>query len=192
MKPKNAAGADPGRPWPRARRACVLAAGLAGVAPLAAACTGGGSSQGGSGGGPGGVTVQKIDSFAACMRSHGVANFYLSHSTGSSSSNGAPVLSILGYQVTGVNPQTSQFQSAMKACRHVLGIHPPSQAVEHKQFVQLLKEAACMRSHGYPDWPDPSMGPNGQGIMDPGPPPGVDTNSPRLQAVAKACGEGLP
>jgi len=74
----------------------------------------------------------------------------------------------------------------------VLGIRPPSQAVEHKQFVQLLKQAACMRSHGYPDWPDPSMGPNGQGIMDPGPPPGVDTNSPRLQAAAKACGESLP
>jgi hypothetical protein len=193
MKSKTGVGADPGRPRPRGRQAAVLAAVLAGVALPAVACSGGGSANGGASSGPGGVTVQKIDSFAACMRSHGVANFYLSPRSGTPSpSSSQLVLNFLGYQVTGVNPQTLQFQSAMKACRHVLGIRPPSAAVEHKQFVQLLKEAACMRSHGYPDWPDPSMGPNGQGIMDPGPPPGVDTNSPRLQAAAKACGEGLP
>ncbi len=102
------------------------------------------------------------------------------------------VLSFLGYEVTGVNPQSPQFQSAMNSCRHVLGIHPPSQAVQHRQFVQSLKAAACMRSHGYPDWPDPSTGPNGQGIMVPGPPADVDVNSPQFQAAAKACGEGLP
>jgi hypothetical protein len=192
MTSKTGAGAHTGRPRPRARRACVLTAALTGAALLAAACSGGGSGKGGASSVPGGVTVQKMDSFAACMRSHGVANFYFSHSADTPSPNGPLVLNFLGYQVTGVNPQTQQFRSAMKACRHVLGIRPPSQAVEHKQFVQLLREAACMRSHGYPDWPDPSMGPNGQGIMDPGPPPGVDTNSPRLQAAAKACGESLP
>lgn len=190
---KSKTGAGPGRPWPRARRAGVLAAVLAGVALLASACGGNGTPNAAAGSGPGGVTVQKIDSFAACMRGHGVANFYLSpQSSASSPSSSQPVLSILGYQVTGVNPQTLQFQSAMKACRHVLGIKPPSMAVEHKQFVQLLKSAACMRSHGYPDWPDPSLGPNGQGIIDPGPPAGLDVNSPRVQAAAKACGESLP
>lgn len=191
MESRTRAGADPGRPRPRRRRAGVLAAILAGVALLAAACGGSGTPNAGASSGPGAITVQKIDSFAACMRSHGVANFYLSPRSGTPSPNGPPVLSFLGYQVTGVNPQTSQFQSAMKACRHVLGISPPSTAVQHKQFVQLLKSAACMRSHGYPDWPDPSLGPNGQGIMDPGPPPGVDVNSPRLQAAAKACGESV-
>ena len=190
MRFKTGADADPSRP--RGRRAGVLAVVLAGVVLLAAACSGSGSPQAGASSGPGAITVQKIDSFAACMCSHGVANFYLSPRSGTPSpSSSQPVLSFLGYQVTGVNPQTLQFQSAMKACRHVLGIRPPSQAVEHKQFVQLLKEAACMRSHGYPDWPDPSLGPNGQGIMDPGPPPGVDVNSPRVQAAAKACGESL-
>jgi hypothetical protein len=185
-------GADPGRPRPRGQRAGALAATLAGVALLAAACSGSGSPSAGASSGPGAVTVQKMDSYAACMRSHGVANFYFSQRTATPSPNGSPVLSILGYQVTGVNPQSAQFQSGMKACFHLLGIRPPSQAVQHKQFVQLLKEAACMRSHGYPDWPDPSLGPNGQGIMDPGPPSGVDVNSPQLQAAAKTCGESLP
>ena len=192
MKSKTGAGANPGRPRPRRRRAGGLAAVLAGVVLLAAACSGSGAPNAGASSGPGGITVQKIDSFAACMRGHGVANFYLSPRSGTRSpSSSQPVLSILGYQVTGVNPQTLQFQSAMKACRHVLGIKPPSTAVQHQQFVQLLKSAACMRSHGYPEWPDPSLGPNGQGIMDPGPPPGLDVNSPRVQAAAKACGEPL-
>lgn len=187
-------GAVPGRSQAQAQglRAVVPAAVLAATALLLAACGGSGSPRAGAGSGPGGVTVQKLDSFAACMRDHGVLNFYLSHPSGTPSPNGPPVLSILGYEVSGVNPQSSQFQSAMQSCRHLLGIRPPSQAVEHKQFDQLLRAAACMRSHGYPDWPDPSLGPNGQGIMDPGPPAGVDTNSPRLQAAAKACGEGLP
>ena len=156
---KSKTGADPGLPWPRARRAGVLA----GVALMAAACSGGSTPNGAANSGPGGVTVQKIDSFAACMRGHGVANFYLSPRSGTSnsSSSAQPVLSILGYQVTGVNPQTLQFQSAMKACRHVLGIKPPSTAVEHKQFVELLKSAACMRSHGDPGFPDPPQGPGG-------------------------------
>lgn len=116
MESKTRAGADPGRPRPRRRRAGVLAAILAGVALLAAACGGSGTPNAGASSGPGAITVQKIDSFAACMRGHGVANFYLSPKTGTPSPNGPPVLSFLGYQVTGVNPQTSQFQSAMKAC----------------------------------------------------------------------------
>lgn len=185
----NADEGKAGRGLRRPARAGLLAAVLAGVALLATGCGGG---KAGASGGPAGFTVQKMDSFAACMRGHGVANFYPSprNSTPNASSNQI-VLSFLGYQVTGVNPQTAQFQSAMKSCRHILGIHPPSQAVQHKQFEQALKQAACMRSHGYPDWPDPSMGPNGQGIMVPGP-ANVDTNSPQFLKAAKACGMGAP
>lgn len=171
-------------------RAVALAAVLAGLALLAPACGGGGSAKADGGGGPGGFTVQKLDSFAACMRGHGVPNFYPSPKSAQPNPGSSQVvLSFFGYQVTGVNPQTPQFQSAMKACWHILGIHPPSQAVQHEQFVQALKQAACMRSHGYPDWPDPTTGPDGQGIMIPGPPAGVDVNSPQFQKTAKTCGE---
>lgn len=157
---------------------------------LAVGC--GGKANPAAGNGPGVVSVQKIDSFAACMRGHGLPNFYLSPRSAQPNPSGSQiVLSILGYQVTGIDPQTAQFQSAMKSCRHILGIRPPSQAVVRKQFEQALKQAACMRSHGYPDWPDPSMGPNGQGIMIPGPPSNVDPNSPQVLKAAKACGVGL-
>lgn len=176
---------SPARPRVRA----VFAAAAAAVALLAVACSGGAGNPG-TGSGPGGITAQKMDSFAACMRGHGVLNFYPSPkgSSPSPASTGV-VLSIVGYQVT-VNPQTPQFQSGMKACHHILGLRPPSQAVVHKQFVQALKQTACMRSHGYPGWQDPSEGSDGQGLMVPGPPPGVDTSSPQFLKAAKTCGVG--
>jgi hypothetical protein len=40
-----------------------------------------------------------------------------------------------------------------------------------------------MRSHGYPDWPDPD--PNHLGFRIPG---SIDTNSTQFQAAAKTCG----
>jgi hypothetical protein len=184
--------ADDGKagPWPcRRARAGLLAVILAGATLLLAAGCSGGPAQSDQGNGSSPFTVQKMDSFAACMRGHGIPNFYFSarNNTPNPNSN-AVVLSIGGYQVTGVNPQTTQFQSAMKTCRHILGIHPPSQAVQHKQFELALRQAACMRTHGYPGWQDPSQGPNGQGLFDPGPPAGVDTSSPQFLKAEKACG----
>jgi hypothetical protein len=164
-------------------------AAITAITLLAAGC--GGSAKPAASSSPGPFSVQKMDSFAACMRGHGVLNFYFSAKSSIPDSDGM-VLSFGGFQVTGVNPQTAQFQSAMKTCRHILGIRPPSQAVQRKQFEQALKQAACMRTHGYPSWPDPSVGPNGQGLMFGGPPAGVDTNSPQFLRAAKACGVGAP
>jgi hypothetical protein len=178
-------------PVPRPRASSVFPAAAAAVALLAVGCGGPAKPAASSPAGP--FSVQKMDSFAACMRGHGLPNFYFSaRPSNPNPDNSQPVLSIAGFQVTGVNPQTTQFQSGMKACRHIIGLRPPSQAVAHKQFVQALKQAACMRSHGYPGWQDPSEGPNGQGIFDPGPPAGVDINSPQFQKAAKACGMGGP
>jgi len=61
---------------------------------------------------------------------------------------------------------------------------PPDLSVALGQFVQ------CMRSHGYPTWPDPSDQ-NGYNTQ-PLPPANIDTSSPQLQAAAKACGMFLP
>jgi len=65
-------GADP----MRLRRAAALAA-MALTALLATACSG--SHPAGSGASPAPGNVQQLDTFAACMRSHGVLNFYLSN-----------------------------------------------------------------------------------------------------------------
>jgi hypothetical protein len=174
--------------------AALPAAAITAAALLAAGCGGGGSGGAtpGAGTGPAGPTVQKMDSFAACMRSHGEPNFYVAGNGGvtASPSVNTPAVTIGGWWFTGTNPRSAQFQSAMKSCQHVLPIKPPSQATQHKQFVQALRSAACMRSHGYTTWADPKM--SGQGVMIPAPPAGVNTSTPHYQKDAKTCGVAGP
>jgi hypothetical protein len=63
------------RAW---RQAGLLAPGLAAIMLLAAAC-GGGRASTGSVKPRGQITVQQLDSFAACMRGHGLSNFRRVH-----------------------------------------------------------------------------------------------------------------
>ncbi len=64
-----------------------LTAALALTALLATACSG--AHPSGSGASPAPGNVQQLDVFAACMRSHGVLNFYFSNSPHTSdTSNG--------------------------------------------------------------------------------------------------------
>jgi hypothetical protein len=126
--------------------------------------------------------VQQLDVFAACMRSHGVLNFYFSSSPGTSNSN--TVLSIMGHYVTGVNPQTSQFGAAMKACKHLLPGGGPHQMTQ-QQINNAVKFAACMRAHGFPDYPDPVVQ-NG-GVEEKPLPSSIDTNSAQFQQAQQTC-----
>jgi hypothetical protein len=152
---------------------------LAGAALLATACSG--SHPAGSAASPGPGNVQQLDVFAACMRGHGVSNFYLSNSRPSNSST---ALSIMGHHVTGVNPQTTQFVAAMKACKHLIPGGGPS-AMTQKQIDSMVKFAACMRAHGYPDYPDPIVQ---NGGMEQSPlPSSIDTSSAQFQAAEKTC-----
>jgi hypothetical protein len=128
-----------------------------------------------------------MDLFARCMRSHGEPNFYLT--TRQSSANpSATVLSIMGYQVIGIDPQTAQFAAAMKSCKHLLPGGGPK-PISEKQFIAMVKEADCVRAHGFPDYPDPQRGPNG-GIESLPLPSSIDTSSPQFEAALKACGLG--
>ena len=47
-----------------------------------------------------------------------------------------------------------------------------------------LKEAACLRTHGYPNFPDPTMS-HGHPVLLPA--AGTDTSSPQLQAAVRTC-----
>lgn len=58
-------------------------------------------------------------------------------------------------------------------------------AARQRLLRQMIKAAACMRTHGYPGWPDPALR-NGQ--ISPGTPTNIDMNSPQFQAAQKACG----
>ncbi len=106
--------------------------------------------------------------FSRCMRSHGVASFPDPDPQGSFPSFAA-----------GVPKQASA--AANDACKHLLpngGTGTPQQRQLKLAFA--VKVAECLRTHGYPSFPDPTA--SGQRI-----PPGLDTRSSRFQAVETSC-----
>ncbi len=149
------------------RRRSVLAAGIIAAALGLAAC--GGSSGGSSN--AGGSTNSQLLAFSNCIRSHGVPNFPDPDSSGA--------IPKMTPQQLGVS--TSQFQAAQSACAYLL---QPTQAQVQQVMSGMLAFARCMRSHGVPNWPDPTTGSNGQPLFDI---PGIDPNSPQVSTAANEC-----
>jgi hypothetical protein len=160
----------------------VLLVALAAVAVLAVACGGGGNRHAGSSGGSGQLTARNMDIYAACFRSHGVPNFYFSRTTPDSSQVTSGIK--IGPWVAPADIGSPQFQAASQACRHLFpgGAPPP---ITQRQKEQMLQFAACMRVHGYPNYPDPQFPPGG-GVENQQP-PGVDPSSPQFQKASKTC-----
>ena len=169
------AGMGGGRPWPPGRRTGVLAVAMAG-AGLLTAC-GGGGGPGGSPSTAGPATYAQMAAYSQCMQSHGAPAF-------PNPSKGP--WGGYGYLV---NPQTSSqltgpgYHAALKACQKLKprggGLTPAQRQAAIKA---LLKFAHCMRTHGLPDFPDPTA--NGHGIQVNLP---VDPSSPQFQSALKAC-----
>jgi hypothetical protein len=115
--------------------------------------------------------------YSACMQSHGVANFPEPNAQGT----------ITITVSSSLNPDAPLFQRAEADCQHLVPAGKGLSAAKQQQFKQrLLAVAACMRSHGVPNYPDPRFSAGGvtQGYdaRD-----GVDPNSPIFQAAQKAC-----
>jgi hypothetical protein len=107
--------------------------------------------------------------YSQCMRSHGVPN-YPDPSNGSLPKGDA--------QAFGVS--ASVFSAAQSTCHHLLpdagsfqeqasqctlaGDCPP--AVVQQMMTSDRKFAQCMRSHGVPNWPDPTLGLQGSPVFD--------------------------
>jgi hypothetical protein len=187
----------------RARRrgpiAITLAA-LAAVALLVAGC--GGSSSGGNvahvesasssstasageGTDPSGSQEasaereKKLAAYSQCMRTHGVPEFpepVEGHLQLNSSRSGA--------HASGVDPESAQFKAAQRACKSLqpAGLSSPAQSSELQG--KALKFAACMRSHGVPNFPDPQVS-EGRVLMRIG--AGVNPQSPQFQEAQSAC-----
>ena len=155
------------------RRAGVLAAALAGIALLASAC--GSGSGGGSSAAARETAYQKAVSYTRCMRSHGVPGFPDPTSQGT-------------FIPTGIDPNSPQFQSAMRTCHHLLPAGRGQRSAAQQQQVEIdaLKIAACVRAHGIPNFPDPVFAGS---TVEFKPPPGkrVSFGSPQLQSAFQAC-----
>lgn len=134
-------------------------------------------------------TQQKMVAYSQCMRTHGVPEFpepteghLLIHS---SNHNG---------HVTGVNPQSSQFRAAQKVCGKLMpegGTLSPAQQAKVQE--SALKFSQCMRTHGVPNFPDPTF--SGGGVrmtLKAGGASGIDPNSPQFKDAQKTCRSDLP
>jgi hypothetical protein len=135
---------------------------------------------------------------AQCMRSHGVPDFPDPGGGGGFAIQAGPNGSNASITVDGHRLSVSgpAFNHAMNACAKY---GPHGQAISGAQLAQIkqgaLKMAACMRSHGVPNFPDPKVtsGPGGHGIAVQIGGPGVggvgklNPGSPAFTNAQKVC-----
>jgi hypothetical protein len=143
------------------------------------------TAAGSTGGGESSPDSQAV-AYSACMRSHGVPNFP------------DPKVSTNGNEVKvaiGINPSISgnpQFKSAQQACSKLLPGGGPGSGPNHQISPQeqshYLKAAACIRSHGIPNFPDPTFSGGGVHIEH----QGLNESSPAFKAAVQACESLIP
>ena len=163
----------PARARPARCKPFLALAVLAVVALLTAAC-GGSAGTAGSSGARQGLLAQAL-AFAHCMRAHGVPNF----PDPELNSSGGLVKKPLLESTLNASP------SARAACAHLMPKRGllPTQAQQEQYQRQQLAFAACMRRHGFPDFPDGWSGNVGQLLSA-----GLDPSSPQLNAALTKCG----
>ena len=139
------------------------------------------------------ATAQSVVAYSQCMRANGVPKYPDPASGGQLPKGDA--------QAFGVSD--SQFQAAQRTCQHLLptggsfdqqahdcieaGDCPP--ALVQQMLTADRKFAQCMRAHGVPNWPDPTIGANGgpvfkvsaAGITH------TQTHSPPMEDTIMAC-----
>src|ERR1022692_2920198 len=157
----------------RQRWAGVMAAAVAGIALLVAACGGSGSSTA-----AGAPAYQKALAYAQCMRSHGESGWPDPTSQGR-------------FSTSQINMNSPQFFSALSGCHSLqpAGDQFQLSGAQQQEFTSIfLKMAACMRSHGITNFADPVMD-DGHAILSL---KGIDRNSPFFLSAQKTCEALLP
>jgi hypothetical protein len=106
------------------------------------------------------------------MRSHDIKNFPDPVNGGFSFSGVGP---------DSVDPSSPAFKAAKAACIHLVPGEAQRLAVTAQDLAAGDKLAACMRSHGFPGFPDPTS----QNAFDL--PTSINTNLPSYQSAFNAC-----
>jgi hypothetical protein len=185
---------DPDMLWYRSPHIIALVAAAAACSLIAAGC-GGGNSPGvatgstttnATGSSAGAAThATGLVAFASCMRSHGVPNF-----PDPTSSGGIPKPAVVSaFQAV----STSQGDAAQHACNHLVpagGLSgQPVQTITPQDRQDYLNAAACMRSHGFSSFPDPTFQNNDAQVNVPST---IDQNSSQFTTAATMCTKLIP
>lgn len=148
--------------------------------------SGGSSSSSSAAGGAASPNSQAV-AYSACVRAHGVPNF----PDPKVSTNGDEVKVAIA-----INPSISSnphFQSAQRACAKLMPGGGPgpgaNRQITPQEQSQYLRAAACIRSHGIPNFPDPTF--SGGGVHLPKT-AGLDPRSPQIRAAEEACQSLIP
>jgi hypothetical protein len=118
------------------------------------------------------ITTAQLVKFARCMRSNGVKDF-------PDPVNGA--FSFSGVGPDRVDPRSPAFQAAKAACIHLVPGEAQRLAVTAQDLAAGDKLAACMRSHGFPAFPDPTS----QNVFDV--PKSINITLPSYQSAFSTC-----
>ena len=152
------------------------------AALLAAAC-GGSPSSTGSGGSAntGGSANSQGLAYSRCVRSHGVPGFPDPDSNGQIPKEAA-VRALRGVS-------DSLAMAATNACANLNPAGQESPTLTAQEQHDYLKAAACMRSHGITNFPDPTF-PGGRVNLSI--PSGIDTKSRQFTRAAQTCTKLIP
>ena len=74
-------------------------------------------------------------------------------------------------------------------CRHIPLPSRQGYTITPADRTDYLEAAACMRSHGFPDFPDPAFQNNNVQLNIPS---SIDTNSARFKSAAATCTKLIP
>lgn len=118
--------------------------------------------------------------FSACMRQHGVKNFPDPQISG----NGASIK--IGGS-TGLNRNDPTFQSAQKACQKYMQAGIGANGGAKADPTKIAAWASCMRSHGLPHFPDPTINSSNGAMQLNMTGSGVDPQSSTFSNAMKAC-----
>jgi len=151
-----------------------LATALAGVGCVLALSACGTSSKPNSSASSNNSTLVR---YADCMRSHGVPDFP------------DPLDGGFPLRTSGINLSSPAFASAQQACA---SLQPGGSAepapITGEQLYEMAKKAQCIREHGFPNFPDPTLAAGGHAFTN-RPPSGWSPYAPASRAASKACAD---
>jgi hypothetical protein len=181
---------------PRLRRFALVTAGILAVGVAVAACGGGPSTPSAATGSTtttaagssasGSTDATGLVAYSSCMRSHGVPNFPDPSSTG-----GVPKAGVISAEGA---VSSAQVNAAQNACKSLLPAGSslsgtPIQTIPTQDQQDYLKVAACLRSHGITNFPDPTFS---DGTVHFDIPSSIDTHSTQFTRAKQICQKLVP